>query len=76
MTRHPPPRPDTPGATHAGRYGQQVGGVHPTGMQSCIILYFCCSISCMQNRGNSNFCTEEAASLKLLQKRFRNFSNC
>ena len=23
------------GAVHAGRYGQQTGGMHPTGMQSC-----------------------------------------
>ena len=27
--RHPPC------AVHAGRYGQQAGGMHPTGMQSC-----------------------------------------
>ena len=27
--RHPP------SAVHAGRYGQQAGGTHPTGMQSC-----------------------------------------
>ena len=26
----PPPR-----AVHAGRYGQQAGGTHPTGMHSC-----------------------------------------
>ena len=46
-----PPRPGTPfqdqvhppkhviatpsGAVHAGRYGQQAGGMHPTGMHSC-----------------------------------------
>ena len=24
-----------PGAVHAGRYGQQAGCTHPTGMQSC-----------------------------------------
>ena len=24
-----------PGAVHAGRYGQQAGGLHPTGMHSC-----------------------------------------
>ena len=24
-----------PGAVHAGRYGQQAGGMHPTGMHSC-----------------------------------------
>ena len=34
------PREDTPGQTspcalHAGRCGQQAGGTHPTGMQSC-----------------------------------------
>ena len=26
---------DPPCAVHAGRYGQQAGGMHPTGMQSC-----------------------------------------
>ena len=44
-----PPRADTPTgagtplgvdtplcAVHVGRYGQQAGGTHPTGMQSCI----------------------------------------
>ena len=35
------PRADTPWETppctvHAGRYRQQVGGMHPTGMQSCL----------------------------------------
>ena len=41
-TRHPPP-----GAEHAGRYGQRAGGMHPTGMQSCLktflkhIILFC-----------------------------------
>ena len=31
-----PPGPDTPtSAVRAGRYGQQAGGTHPTGMQSC-----------------------------------------
>ena len=31
-----PPGADTPPcAVHAGRYGQQAGGMHPTGMQSC-----------------------------------------
>ena len=24
------------GAVHAGRYGQQAGGTHPTGMHSCL----------------------------------------
>ena len=27
----------TPGAEHAGRYGQRAGGTHPTKMQSCIM---------------------------------------
>ena len=27
----------TPTAVHAGTYGQQAGGTHPTGMQSCLI---------------------------------------
>ena len=29
-----PPGKYTPGAVHAGRYGQQAGGTHPTGMHS------------------------------------------
>ena len=34
-----PPRPGTPpGAVHAGRYGQQAGGTHPTGIHSCFIV--------------------------------------
>ena len=24
-----------PGTVHAGRYGQQMGGMHPTGMHTC-----------------------------------------
>ena len=31
-----PPQADTPQAVHAERYGQQAGGMHPTGMQSCL----------------------------------------
>ena len=42
-----PTRADTPpgpgtlptSAVHAGRYGQQAGGTHPTGMQSCGFFY-------------------------------------
>ena len=39
-SRHPPgagtPQEHTPpGAVHAGRYGLQAGGMHPTGMHSC-----------------------------------------
>ena len=35
-TRYPPGRYTPSEAVHAGRYGQQAGGTHPTGMQSCI----------------------------------------
>ena len=35
----PPPRtrqaPPDPRAEHTGKYGQRVGGMHPTGIQSC-----------------------------------------
>ena len=31
----PPVQGHPPCAVHAGRYGQQVGGMHPTEMQSC-----------------------------------------
>ena len=31
-----PGRYTPPIAVHAGRYGQQAGGTHPTGMQSCL----------------------------------------
>ena len=36
-----PPGPGNPprGAVHAGRYGQQAGGTHPTGMHSCYLLF-------------------------------------
>ena len=30
-----PPGTDTLSAVHAGRYGEQAGGTHPAGMQSC-----------------------------------------
>ena len=45
----PPPRPeaDTPreqtlplSTAHAGRYGQQVGGMHPTGMHTYFKIFF------------------------------------
>ena len=32
----PPGSRHHPCAVHAGRYGQQAGGMHPTGMQSCL----------------------------------------
>ena len=31
--------PTSPSAVHAGRYGQQAGGTHRTGMQSCCVIY-------------------------------------
>ena len=38
----PSPGPaTTPHAVHAGRYGQQTGGMHPTGMQSCSPYFSC-----------------------------------
>ena len=33
---HPPGQVHPLGAVHAGRYGQQAGGMHPTGMHSCL----------------------------------------
>ena len=38
-----PPGADTPGAVHAGRYGQQAGGTHPTVMHTCFCWFsiFC-----------------------------------
>ena len=32
--------PDPPCGVHAGRYGQQAGGTHPTGMHSCFTFAF------------------------------------
>ena len=32
-------RQTPPGAVHAGRYGQQAGGTHPTGMHSCLLSF-------------------------------------
>ena len=41
QTRHPPePGTPPPGAEHTGRYSQRAGGMHPTGMQSCIITAY------------------------------------
>ena len=34
--RQTPPKDQTPPAVHAGRYGQQAGGTHPTGMHTCL----------------------------------------
>ena len=35
----PLPGADPPCTMHAGRYGQQAGGMYPTGMQSCFLLF-------------------------------------
>ena len=35
-----PPEQTPPCAMHAGRYGQQAGGMHPAGMQSSCIFFF------------------------------------
>ena len=36
----PPPGVDpTPGTVYAGRYGQQAGGTHPTGMNTCLEIF-------------------------------------
>ena len=36
-----PPQDQAPPCTvHAGRYSQQAGGMHPTGMQSCFFIFF------------------------------------
>ena len=32
------PGPPPTGTEHTGRYGQRAGGMHPTGMQSCLLL--------------------------------------
>ena len=36
MLGYTPQQTLPPRTVHAGRYGQQVGGTHPTGMQSCL----------------------------------------
>ena len=35
----PPGTRQPPSAVHAGRYGQQAGGAHPNGMQSCFLKW-------------------------------------
>ena len=37
-SRHTPREQTPPRAVHPGRYGQQAGGMHPTGMQSCFFI--------------------------------------
>ena len=54
----PPPGADTPlGAVHAGRYGQQAGGTHPTGVYTSLnLLIFLFSVETRLNvsRGASD----------------------
>ena len=50
-TRHPPGPGTPPSAVHAGRYGQQAGGTHPTGMQSCLLKWCSRSIWEVSVRG-------------------------
>ena len=65
-TRYTPPGPGTPqrpgnppdqvhpsGAVHAGRYGQQAGSMHPTGMHSNI----CGNKKAFQSNANHPACT-------------------
>ena len=55
----PPPRADTPPcAVHAGRYGQQASGMHPTGMQSCILDVFRNGVSTMTVKELFDFITD------------------
>ena len=42
QSRHPPGSRHPPCAVHAGRYGQQAGGMHSTGMQSCCNNVYSC----------------------------------
>ena len=53
--RAPPPEqtPPPPCAVHAGRYGQQAGGMHPTGMLSCCDCD-CDSYSPLEKNRNCN----------------------
>ena len=39
----PPGKADPPCVVHAGRYGQQAGGMHPTGMQFLLCIRPCLS---------------------------------
>ena len=40
LGRYHPGQVHPPGAVHAGRYGQQAGNTHPTGMHSCCLGNF------------------------------------
>ena len=39
LEQTPPRSKHSPSAVHAGRYGQQVGGTHPTGMLTCLNVF-------------------------------------
>ena len=55
-----PLREQTPGTrhspctVHAGRYGQQAGGMHPTEMQSCLFCFF--YSHGFSSNGTNDFC--------------------
>ena len=51
--RHPPEQ-TPPFAVHAGRYGQQAGGTHPTGVHTCVLMR---PVSSPLERYWYNFCT-------------------
>ena len=55
LGRYTPGQVHPPEAVHAGRYGQQAGGTHPTGMHSCLN---CCLPPLVLNRQNLSFCVE------------------
>ena len=57
---HPPGRYTPLGAVHAGRYGQQADGTHPTGMHSSYDLFLRRAwppraLLSMENEGNSPY---------------------
>ena len=44
---HIPPDQAPPCTVHAGGYGQQAGGMHPTGMHSCYFYFTCIPVGCL-----------------------------
>ena len=51
-----PPRSRHPPAVHAGRYGQQAGGTHPTGMHTCFEGFFQVNKPVEEITMNVSFC--------------------
>ena len=60
----PPLDQAPPCAVHAGRYGQQTGGMHPTGMQSC---WFRCGFALL----NDKYYQKISSTLKYIGERHR-----